>query len=285
MKTTFLTSFALTIALGLALPTARAVSSTLVIAEVYGGGGNSGAIYRNDFVVLFNRGGTSQGLSGWSIQYTSATGSSWGNQKLNLPNASIPAGGYYLIQLASGGAIGADLPSPDATGTFNISATAGKIALVSSTTALTGTCPTGSEIVDLVGYGTTANCFEGTGPTPAPSNTTSVQRGSGGCTDTDNNSADFATGSPNPLNSASPARPCGESPVKILDINVGGGTVTITFTAAAGDSSASFDVVSSTTVAGTYTSMGALIISPSSGSFQATIAPAGDAQFYRIKRF
>ncbi|NUQ33116.1 MAG: hypothetical protein HOP99_09945, partial [Dermatophilaceae bacterium] len=35
-------------------PTAGAVSSDVVISEVYGGGGNSGATYRNDFVELRN---------------------------------------------------------------------------------------------------------------------------------------------------------------------------------------------------------------------------------------
>src|SRR6185369_13120439 len=75
------------------------------------------------------------------------------------------------------------LPTPDATGSIAMAATAGKVALVSSTTALSGACPT-VGIIDFVGYGTTASCFEGSGRAPAPSNTTSDQRVGGGATDT-----------------------------------------------------------------------------------------------------
>jgi uncharacterized protein len=59
---------------------------------------------------------------------------------------------------------------PDATGNIAMAATAGKVALVSSTTALSGACPT-TGVIDFVGFGTTANCFEGAGPTPTLSNT------------------------------------------------------------------------------------------------------------------
>ncbi len=183
-------------------------SSSLVIAEIYGAGGNSGATYNADYVVLFNRGTASQSINGWSIQYASATGSSWAKQ--NLPAVSIPAGGCYLIQISDTGANGAALPTPDATVSPQIamSATAGKVALVNSTTALSGTCPSGSSIVDFVGYGTTANCYEGTSYAPAPSTTTSDQRGSNGCTDTDVNSSDFTAASPTPRNSSTAINCC-----------------------------------------------------------------------------
>src|SRR6266849_1682948 len=48
-----------------------AVSADIVISQVYGGGGNSGAPYANDFIELFNRGTTTVSLAGWSVQYTS----------------------------------------------------------------------------------------------------------------------------------------------------------------------------------------------------------------------
>ena len=35
---------------------ARAISPDIVISQVYGGGGNSGATLTNDFIELFNRG-------------------------------------------------------------------------------------------------------------------------------------------------------------------------------------------------------------------------------------
>jgi hypothetical protein len=144
-------------------------------------------------------------LEGWSVQYASNTGSSW--SKTNL-SGSIAPGGYYLIRQASGGAVGAALPTEDASGSINLSGTAGKVALVSNATTLSGDCPTGGAIVDFVGFGTTANCFEGAGPTSNLSNTTAAIRKSAGCTDTDDNAADFSVATPTPRNGASPAVEC-----------------------------------------------------------------------------
>ena len=103
-----------------------------------------------------------------------------------------------------GGANGVPLPNPDASGGILMSATNGKVALVSTTTALTGACPTDPAIVDLVGYGPTANCSE-TAPTPALSNTTAALRKGNGTVDTDDNFADFDVGAPDPQASADPA--------------------------------------------------------------------------------
>jgi hypothetical protein len=88
-----------------------------------------------------------------------------------------------------------------------MSATAGKVALVKNNTLLQGVCPTGGGIVDFVGFGST-NCFEGVGGTPSPSNTTSVQRGNGGCGDRDDNTVDFAAGSILVRNSSFVANTC-----------------------------------------------------------------------------
>ena len=178
----------------------QAVSSGIVISQIYGGGGNAGSTYTNDFIELFNRGASPVSVNGWSVQYASATGTTWA--VTNLTNVTIPAGGYYLVQEAQGAGGTTPLPTPDATGTIAMSGTAGKIALVNTTVALTGACPSGASIIDFAGYGTTANCFEGTGPTPAPSNTTAVLRAAAGCTDTDQNASDFAAGAPTPRNSA-----------------------------------------------------------------------------------
>src|SRR6267142_3267042 len=52
---------------------AAAVSTTIVLSQVYGGGGNLNAPYQNDYVELFNRGSATVNIAGWSIQYTSAT--------------------------------------------------------------------------------------------------------------------------------------------------------------------------------------------------------------------
>ncbi|MEA2176513.1 MAG: uncharacterized protein QOD00_4105, partial [Blastocatellia bacterium] len=190
------------------VPPSQAVSTTIVISQVYGGGGNGGATLTNDFIELFNRGNTTVSLSGWSVQYASAAGTTWA--VTSLTNVSLAPGRYYLVQEAVGAGGTQPLPTPDATGTIAMSATAGKVALVNTTTALSGACPTGASIVDVVGYGATASCFEGSGPTTAPSNTTSVVRGGNGCTDTDNNATDFtaSAGVPVAHNTSSALAPC-----------------------------------------------------------------------------
>ena len=76
------------------------ISSGVVISQVYGGGGNAGSTFTNDFIELHNRGTSPVSLNGWSVQYNSAAGTSaW--QVTNL-SGSIPAGGYYLVQEAMG---------------------------------------------------------------------------------------------------------------------------------------------------------------------------------------
>jgi hypothetical protein len=173
----------------------------VVISQVYGGGGNSGALFKNDFIEIFNNGNVQVDLTGWSVQYASATSSTW--SVTSLTSLSLAPGQYYLIQEASGGVNGQSLPAPDASGTINLAAVAGKVALVDNRTALIGACPSASSIVDLLGYGAAAICFEGGGPAPAPGNSVALLRRGDGCIDTQNNESDFVTGSPSPRNSAS----------------------------------------------------------------------------------
>jgi len=162
---------ALTILMAIASPLTAQIAGHVVISEVYGSGGNSGAVYQNDYVELYNPTYSAVPLSGWSVQYASATGTTWHAAPLG---GHIPSFGYYLLQLA-GGTNGIALPAPDTTGTMNISATAGKIALVRNTALLSGANPADSSIVDMVGYGT-ADGYEGGGPAPAPGTTTSIER-------------------------------------------------------------------------------------------------------------
>src|SRR5687767_382197 len=49
-------------------------AAKMVISQVYGAGGNAGAVFQNDYVELFNAGNAPASLSGWSVQYASATG-------------------------------------------------------------------------------------------------------------------------------------------------------------------------------------------------------------------
>jgi hypothetical protein len=194
-------------------PAARSASADMVVGQVFAGGGNANAPYTNDFVELFNRGSTTVDLAGWSLQYATGAGTSWQTTALS---GSVPAGGHYLVQLASAAAIGAPLPTPDASGTSNLAVSGGKVALVRSSTALTcgaaaGSCSGDPSIADLIGYGSAAD-YEGSGPAPAISNTTAALRAGSGCTDTDSSSGDFSTSPPVPHNSASAVAPCGAAP-------------------------------------------------------------------------
>jgi predicted extracellular nuclease len=171
------TPAALLLALAAASPSAFP-QARVVISQIYGGGGNSGATLKNDFIELFNSGDAAQNLAGWSVQYTSSAGTTWTGAGTPTPlTGTIQPGHYFLVQEAAGANVNATpLPSPDVTGTIPMSATAGKVALVSATAALTGSCPT-ANIVDFVGYGTGTNCFEGTAIAPLLANTTARRRG------------------------------------------------------------------------------------------------------------
>jgi predicted extracellular nuclease len=178
-----------------------------VVSQVYGGGGNTGSTLKNDFIEIFNAGNQTVNLSTWSVQYMTAAGT--GTWSVTSLTGSIAPGRYYLVQEAAGGGGTTSLPPPDAPGTINLAASAGKVALVSSTTALNGACPT-INVVDEVGYGSTATCFEGTSPAPAPgsNNLQSALRNSAGCTDTNQNASDFTAGTANPRNSATATNQC-----------------------------------------------------------------------------
>jgi hypothetical protein len=194
-------------------PAARSASSDMVVGQLFAGGGNAGASYTNDFVELFNRGTTSVDLSGWSIQYASASGATW---QVTPLSGSVQPGRYYLVELASAGATGAPLPTPDATGTANLAVSGGKVAVVRASAPLgcgasPGSCSADPLVADLIGYGS-ATDYEGGGPAPAPSNTTAALRAGGGCTDTDVNSSDFSAVSPGPRTSATAAAPCSAVP-------------------------------------------------------------------------
>ncbi|TSA87446.1 ExeM/NucH family extracellular endonuclease [Deinococcus detaillensis] len=169
----------------------------LVISQVYGGGGNTGAQYTNDFVELFNPTNASITLTGYKVEYFSGSASAGSGGSVTL-NGSLGAGKYFLIQGAAGAATSAPLPTPDET-TFgaNISASTGRIDLTLN-----------SSLVDRVGFGAGVGVQSEGSAAPAPANTKSVQRKAAGCTDTDNNSADFTADAPAPRNSASPATTC-----------------------------------------------------------------------------
>jgi DNA/RNA endonuclease G (NUC1) len=178
----------------------------IVISQIYGGGGNTGATLTHDFVELFNPGNSPVSVAGWSVQYASAGGSTWNVTALS---GTIEPGRYYLVRQAAGSGGSQPLPTPDASGSASMAATAGKVALRSSTTALSGTCPTNADIVNMVGFGSTASCG---GTTPNLGNTTAAHRKELGCAYTGVTFDDFQVAAPSPRNSAAPAHVCGSDP-------------------------------------------------------------------------
>jgi Lamin Tail Domain len=205
--------FAVVAAAGtLAVPSARGASPDVLVSQVFAGGGNAGAPYANDFVELFNRGSSAVDVTGWTVQYASAGGTTW---QVTALGGTIAPGRHYLVQLASGGTVGAALPAPDATGASNLAVSGGKVAVVRSVTALTcgataGSCSAVTAVADLVGYGNAAD-FEGAAA-PAIDNTNAVTRASDGCVDTDANGSDFTAAAPSPRNAASAAVTCDAEP-------------------------------------------------------------------------
>ena len=221
MKSPFCAIAVLLVMLGILAPPLTSpaqATSALVISQVYGGGGNSGATYTNDYIELFNRGATSVSLANLSVQYASATGT--GNFGFNstaitlLPSVFLLPDHYFLIQEDQGAGGTTPLPTPDVTDPtpIAISATGAKVALVNSTASLGCNGSVGQPcsaaqlalIIDLVGWGS-ANFFEGAAAGPATNNTTALFRKGGGLIDTDNNSTDFSIGAPDPRNTSVPA--------------------------------------------------------------------------------
>lgn len=190
-----------------ALPAAFAApSSTAVISEVYGGGGNSGATLTRDFVELANSGSAAYDLSGFSVQYLPGAPSAGSLWQVSALTGSVAPGGRYLVAQAAGTGGTVALPAPDATGTVAMSAASGSIALVSGTTPLTcktaADCAADTRIVDLVGYGS-AVVREGSGPATGASATASVARAAS-LADTDDNATDLSAAPPR--RSTRPAR-------------------------------------------------------------------------------
>lgn len=204
--------------LALALP---AFAADVRISQVYGGGGSTSTAptpaFNQDFVELYNATNSPVDISGWAIEYGSATGT-WGsfvdNYYVFPVGTVIPPCSYLLV----GGKLlvtytGAPLPAVDQLANFSASATGGKFGLFTSL-QLNVACgsETPGSLVDKVSYGTTTTCAEGT-LVGALSTLTAALRNQDGYVDTDNNVADFTIGTPAPRNSASPINDICGTPV------------------------------------------------------------------------
>ena len=137
----------------------------LVISQIYGGGGNSGSLFTNDFIEIFNNSTSVADLSGFSVQYASRSATAW--HKTDLSGTLDPYH-YYLIQEAGGSSGTTPLPTPDKIDTIGLSASTGNIALVSTQSLLpSSNACLDVSILDLVGYGS-AVCYEGSAATLRP---------------------------------------------------------------------------------------------------------------------
>ena len=164
--------FIVTLSLNVAL---AQVADYVVLSEIYGGGGEQGSHWSNDYITLYNPTSDAVDLSTWSVQYAIFNSSTW--RVTNLIG-TIPAGGYYAIQMGGGVQGIAPLPfTPNVIGNINIDKNKGKIALVNIQSALTVSNPIGNpNVIDFVGYGNGTNAFEGSEPAPQSSTTESVRR-------------------------------------------------------------------------------------------------------------
>ncbi|HEX6285078.1 MAG TPA: Calx-beta domain-containing protein [Pyrinomonadaceae bacterium] len=183
----------------------------VVISQIYTGGGTPGAAFQNSFIELFNRSNSPRDIVGVPLTFTSATGTfTFSIAFVSSRGITLNPGQHFLIQFGSAGPNGMPLPSPDGSLLQNLEVP-GKVALLKFGSSLpVGTCPLADpNILDFVGYGAAANCFEGTGPTANLSNISAALRLNNGCTDTNNNAGDFSVGTPNPRNTSSSATPCG----------------------------------------------------------------------------
>lgn len=217
-------------------------SPDIMITEVYGGGGTSGATLRNDFIELFNITHQDVNISGWSIQVFSSTGTGTptaANTYVFPENSIIPARAHYLIQCAAGSGGGEDLPTPDAVTNISLGTTSGKVILY--TTSAPQTISTLTTIIesdnfkDYVPYGTTAKPIWGSS-TSAVTGTTSASRilnDGKHYAYTRNIGKDFEIVAPNPANSSHVISGIFSTEVEKLSVTAVNGK--INFSATAGE--------------------------------------------------
>ena len=169
----------------LAVAGAQGASSDVVISQVYGGGGNSGASYTNDYVELLNRGSSAVDLSSWSVQYATASGTTW------QPTPLGSLFGRYLVQLASSAA---GLAAADArcTGVRSPPGRQRTRARHDSSARPQAACKPSSR--RPAGYGPVSD-YEGSAVNVAPEHDGGAH---GGATWTPTSTSDFAVGTPTP---------------------------------------------------------------------------------------
>ena len=175
----------------LTVPTAVATPAgdKVVISAVYGGGGNSGATLKNDYVELFNPTDKPISLDGWTVQYLVASGNN--NGKPVALSGTIQPKSFYLIKGAAGNGGTQEFVADATSGDLAMGGTNGTVVLTNSSDVWAA----GTPAIDIVGYGKT-QVKEASG-TGALGSAKAAARSAEG-KDTDDNSVDFSVGEPKP---------------------------------------------------------------------------------------
>ena len=234
----------------------------IVISEVLIDGINESNASNNDeFIEIYNPTGNSVDLSSWTIDYRSASGSTFNNKYIFPAGTIIQSHKYYLF---GGGGVSDRDNSSDVV-ILGLGNTGGGVFLRNSS----------GTTIDLLGWGSAVSSnYEGSVATKPPQGTslerkansgsTSSTMGSGGADefegngyDSDNNANDFVQRStPQPQNSNSPAEP-------VIDTG-GNGTGKVSISPNWVYTSVSTNVTFKLTGDGTYTLDSILIVIPSS---------------------
>lgn len=204
--------------------------SNIRISQIYTRGGEAGSTYQNDFIELFNRGNVDVDINGWTLSIANFAGTppniqiSSSGVTFNNPNGIvIGPGKHFLLKFGGSGLGGQPINNVDANlNPMPISDTGGQIALVAKGKTLPfGYCPAAPDltgvVVDYVGYGI-AICYEKT-VTLAPGPDKALMRIGGGCTDNNDNLADFSFVTPTPRARSEAATPCGAQTGSVIDFS------------------------------------------------------------------
>ena len=135
-----------------------AATPDVIITQVYGGGGNSGATYKSDFIELYNTTAADIDISGWSLQYAAAaniTAEITSANTIVFPaSTTIKAKNHYSIKCADGGG-GVEWSAGtfdwEPTATLALGGTNGKVMLMKNSTRITPS--TLSAIIDDPNFG------------------------------------------------------------------------------------------------------------------------------------
>jgi len=169
----------------------------VVVSGVYGGGGNSGATYKNDYIELHNTTNATINLEGYTLYYLSAAGTSANaSNKYTFPAGATMGAKKFALIKASAGSGGVEWPVTfdfDGSGTgssLSLSGVAGKVLLLSTNQDLSvsGSVPVTLEgiqamtgYVDYMPFGINSNATTFVAPifgttTPNLTNSTAAKR-------------------------------------------------------------------------------------------------------------